>query len=101
MIISNHQIQNVLAQYLKKDSAFSLKKKEEISKVFKGDIDKITLSQDTQAYLKTKEAIKKLPDTRADKLAKIQQQIKSGTYEVNNEEVAEKMIGRSLIDELI
>lgn len=101
MIISNNQIRNLLNQYLKQDAAFSPNRKEEVSKLFKEEVYNFTVSQDAKAYSMVKQAIKDLPDIREDRLAKIQKQVKTGTYEVTNEEVAEKMIGRSLVDELV
>ena len=90
MIISNNQIQSLLAQYLKQDTKKVGPEKKEKS-----------VTEDVRAYSAAKEMIRELPDIREDRLANIQKHVKSGTYEITDEEVAEKMIGRSLVDKLV
>jgi len=101
MIISNSQIEKLLALYLKQDNKFSPTQKEERVKAWQEEAYKIAVSRDAEAYSAAKQAIRELPDVREEILAKIQKQVKSGTYEVNDEKVAEKMIGRSLVDKLV
>lgn len=99
MIISNSQIQRMLAQYLKQDTKFPTKKVDS-GKIGRDDSQK-SVSEDVRAYSAAKEMIRELPDIREDRLANIQNQVMSGTYEITDEEVAEKMIGRSLVDKLV
>ncbi len=101
MIISNNQIQRLLALYLRQDAKSSPVQKEEGAKVFQEEAYKLSVNRDVEAYYAARQAIRDLPDIREDRLAKIEKQVKSGTYEVKDEEVAEKMIGRSLVDKLV
>lgn len=100
MIISNSQVQTMLAQYLKQDSNISSTKKGESGNIGRGD-GRNSVSHDVRAYSAAKEIIRDLPDIREERLANIQKQVTSGTYEITDEEVAEKMIGRSLVDKLV
>jgi negative regulator of flagellin synthesis FlgM len=100
MIISNNQVQSLLAQYLKQDAKASPTKKGDSDKVDR-DNNKKSVSEDVRAYSAAKEVIRELPDIREDRLVDIQKSVKSGTYGITDEEVAEKMIGRSLVDKLV
>lgn len=100
MIISNNQVQSLLAQYLKQDAKLTPAKKEDISKAGRENKEK-SVTEDVRAYSAAKEMIRELPDIREDRLVDIQKHVKLGTYEITDEEVAEKMIGRSLVDKLV
>lgn len=99
MIISNNQVQSLLAQYLKQDAKAVPTKNDDSEKVTREN--KKSVSADVSAYSAAKDAIRELPDIREDRLVDIQKQLISGTYEITDEEVAEKMIGRSLVDKLV
>jgi len=101
MIISNNQIQSLLALYLKQDEKYSAAKREEIGSIFREGSDKLSVSKDARAFSMAKDVIRDLPEIREDRLALIQKRVKTGTYEVTEEEVAAKMIGRSLVDKLV
>lgn len=97
MIISNKQVQNIL----KLERINSLKKKEplkETAAVSKND--SLVLSDRAQELNFAKEQVLKSPEVRADKIRELKKQIEEGNYQVSWDEVAEKMIGRSLVDEL-
>lgn len=100
MIISNNQVQSLLAQYLKQDAKANPAKKEAPAKAGQENKEK-SVTEDVRAYSAAKEMIRELPDIREDRLADIQKHVKLGTYEITDEEVAEKMIGRSLVDKLV
>ena len=59
----------------------------------------VNLSQASKDLQLASEAISSVPDVREDKVAEIRDQIESGTYSMDNEAVADKMVG-SFIDEL-
>ena len=101
MIISNNQIRSLIAQYTDQGKKEITSPKNEANKGLKEEAYQISVSNDAQAYLTAKKAISVLPDIREDRLANIRKMVQAGTYEVNDEEVAEKMIGRSLVDKLI
>ncbi|MDT3699090.1 MAG: flagellar biosynthesis anti-sigma factor FlgM [Thermincola sp.] len=101
MIISNNQIQTLLAQYLKQENKVSSLKNGDTANKSAGDKITKSVSADVRAYSAAKEVIRELPDIRADRLADIQKRVNSGTYGITDEEVAEKMIGRSLVDKLV
>jgi negative regulator of flagellin synthesis FlgM len=54
-----------------------------------------TTAKDVQALSK---AIESLPDVRDDKVQALKDQIEKGTYRVDAEKTAEKMVGESFLD---
>jgi len=59
----------------------------------------VNLSKASKDLRLANEALASAPDVREDKVAEIRDKIESGTYSMNNEAVADKMVG-SFIDEL-
>ncbi len=58
------------------------------------------MSRKAQELQKARKALKDIPDVREDKVARIKKQIENGTYEIDAEETAEKMIKESLTNDL-
>jgi len=101
MIISNSQIRNLLTNYLKQGEKASESQSGVEQKDLKEQVVKADIIQNPKVYSAAKDVIKELPDIRQDRTDKIEKQVKTGTYEVTDEEVAEKMIGRSLVDKMV
>ncbi len=59
----------------------------------------VNLSQASKELRLANEAIASEPDVREDKVAEIRDKIEFGTYRIDNQAVADKMVG-SFIDEL-
>ena len=97
MIISNKQVQNILQL----EWINSLKKKEalkESNAVRKND--SLVLSGQAQELNFAKEQALKSPAVRADKIRDLKRKIDEGNYRVSGNDIAAKIIGRSLVDEL-
>ncbi len=60
--------------------------------------EKVSLSSAARDIQQAEKAIKKLPDVREEKVRELQNQIETGTYDVNGEKIAGKMISESLLD---
>ena len=60
--------------------------------------EKVTLSSAARDIQQAEKAIKELPDVREEKVQELKDQIETGTYDVNGEKIAEKMMRESLID---
>lgn len=99
MIISSSQIQSLIAQYSKPNQKIA--NKNEVKNVQQKCLDKLNVSNDAQAYLIARQAINNVPDVREQKVAELENRVKSGTYEVKDEDIAEKMLGRTLVDKLV
>jgi len=95
MIISSQQVSNII----KLQSVFKKQKVNETVAPSKTDI--LELSARVQELKLAKEMVLKFPDVRADKILELKKRIQEGTYQVSGEEVAAKMINRSLVDELV
>lgn len=60
--------------------------------------DRISISGQTRDINLAKGVIDKLPDVRADVVKDIKNAVDNGTYQVNAEKIAGKMIGESILD---
>lgn len=101
MQISNHQIQSIMKTYQKQgvDKIKEVNKAGKVGRLEKPDEAKV--SSEAMALNLAKEVASKAPDIREAKVAELQKAIRTGTYSVSNEEIAEKIIARALVDELI
>jgi negative regulator of flagellin synthesis FlgM len=54
--------------------------------------DRVVLSKDYQALVQAKKEIMSGEEVRADKIERIRSQIADGTYQINPEEIAKKML---------
>ena len=62
--------------------------------------DRVELSTKARELQAARDAIRKLDDVDHEKVAKIKAQIKAGTYKVDADEIAGKMIDESLLKEM-
>ncbi len=60
--------------------------------------EKVNLSTTAKDVQNLSNAISKLPDVREEKVQALKDQIEKGTYKVDAEKTAEKMVGESLLD---
>ena len=60
--------------------------------------DRVDLSPSSRMIKKIEEAAFSAPDTRAGKVAALKKQVESGTYQVNSDELAGKMLKDSIIE---
>lgn len=98
--ISNFQINQAIKLYENK----SVKKTEQKNTAAQGASlgpDKADLSQEGRLLSLAQQKLKEVPDVRADLVNELKQSIANGTYKVNEDEIAEKILGRVLIDKLI
>ncbi|MDD2620904.1 MAG: flagellar biosynthesis anti-sigma factor FlgM [Syntrophomonadaceae bacterium] len=97
MIISKTQLQNVLKIYDKGSS--KIDKTQAGKAVAKND--QLALSQESKFTQRLMQAIKQADDIRIDKVSALEEQISSGTYTICDDEVAEKMIERAIVDRFV
>ena len=63
--------------------------------------DKVVLSPKAKEVQEATELIKELPDIREEKVAKLKEQVDQGTYKIDGEKIAFKMLKESILDELL
>jgi negative regulator of flagellin synthesis FlgM len=99
MIISGKQVQSVLKIYA--DQNMNLKTRTERTE-FKSlqSQDEVILSSGVQEFGQILQALKDVPDVRKEKVQKLSAQVEDGTYNVDADEIANKMISRLLVDNL-
>ena len=100
MIISSKQVQNILRIYNKelssgKSSGVSGLKGKNVG------TDELALSGESRIKQRAFQAVRQADDIRQERVDLLREQISSGTYTVTDDEVAEKMISRAIIDRLI
>lgn len=99
MKISFQQIQQAMQVY---GNQGSKNDKGKVGKTEKSSkLDELNLSNQVQGVQLATKALAWLPEIREEKVANLKQAIKSGNYNVNGEDIAEKMLGRALIDKLV
>ncbi len=62
--------------------------------------DKVNLSFDPGDLQRVRDIVRRLPDVRIGKADDIAGRLSAGTYRVDSEEVAEKILGRLLADKI-
>jgi negative regulator of flagellin synthesis FlgM len=60
--------------------------------------EKVDLSAKAKDILRIKQIMDQTPDVREAKVQELKRQIDSGTYTVDTDKVADKMVGEALID---
>jgi len=96
MKISNEQLHRVLKTYNRNQ-----KTKENLESKRKGKGDRLSLSDEVKEVQVAKKALKSQSSTRKEKVAALKKAIKTGNYNVSGEEVAEKMLNRTIVDNLV
>jgi len=108
LIISHNQVESVINLY--KSGSFGKPKAkgraEDTDKSIKQSAgassqDVLNLSEEAGEYRVAYRALAALPEIREEKVARLKQEIREGTYGVDGQAVAEKMIDRLLLDKLI
>lgn len=63
--------------------------------------DQVNISQGAAEYQKLSELVAKTPEVRMELVADLKRKIESGNYDVDGEQVAEKLIRSTLMDEIL
>jgi negative regulator of flagellin synthesis FlgM len=98
MIISNKQVQSILSM----NQVTGPKKKGNVAEptTSTNKADSLVLSDRAQGLQFATEQVLKSPEVRAEKITELKKQIQNGTYQVSSSDIAQKMVGRSLVDEI-
>ena len=62
--------------------------------------DTVLISDTAKRIHEARKQLDSIPDIREDKVAQLKNQIKNGTYEINAEKIAGKMIKEGLLNQL-
>jgi negative regulator of flagellin synthesis FlgM len=71
-----------------------------IQEPVRSESDRVEISVRTREFQRLDELIQSIPDVREARIEQIRQAIENGTYNVRAEQVAERIIGGALIDEI-
>ncbi len=99
MMISKAQIQQVIKQY---GDNLTVRKTEKSGNVSgKQRADEVTISREALSTQQVRKYMQEIPDVRIERVRDLQARIQSGTYDVSGEDIAEKIIGRSIVDRIV
>lgn len=98
MIISKAQVQNLLQVYGKNKSVNRVESAPAAQSIKR---DALAISDESRIKQKAMQAIRQADDIRLDKVEDLRERISAGTYTLTDDEVAEKMIERAIVDRLI
>ncbi len=103
MIISNHQINNLLKAYSKEGiRSNNLDKAQAKTGTAKSlGIDRTQVSEEARGFQVALKAAQDAPEVREGKVAELREAIRTGNYSLTGGEIAEKMIARALVDKLV
>lgn len=105
MIISHSQLQEVLRAY-----GGSIARTEKTGTQGRGKAvgpdkkligDSFTLSAQARELQRVKDLALRAPELRSERVKAVKKEIEDGTYDVSGEEIADKMLTRLLVDELV
>jgi negative regulator of flagellin synthesis FlgM len=63
--------------------------------------DRAEFSSEALDYRKLREAVLNIPETREDRVREIKNALQKGEYNVSADQIAEKILGRYLVDHLV
>lgn len=87
----------MIQQYQRNESIAQVADKQAGSAATKPN-EKVDLSTMAREIQQAKVEVSKLPDVREEKVQEIKSQVEKGTYNVSGEQIANKMVGESIID---
>jgi negative regulator of flagellin synthesis FlgM len=96
MRIVNQPIPGITKAYNQQNKENSIAKTEGSSQQ-----DQINISHEARFFNTARSALQQLPESNGKKLEELRSSIKTGTYEVKNEELAEKIWQESFLDQRI
>lgn len=99
-MIINPQIQNLIKTYMKQGTQNSTVDRTQSKAATKAS-DKMEFSQEGKSVLTALQTVKSLPEVRPERVAALKEAVKSGTYSVSSDAVAEKLIDSGIFDKLV
>jgi negative regulator of flagellin synthesis FlgM len=63
--------------------------------------DTVVLSDTAKKVQEAQNQLEAIPDVREDKVAQLKEQIENGTYDMDEEKIAHKMISDALLNDLV
>ena len=99
MMISKAQIQQVIKQYGDNKTVRKAEKTGGGSGPQRAD--EVTISREALSAQQVRKYLQEMPEVRTGRVLELQERIQSGTYDVSGEEIADKMLGRSIVDSII
>lgn len=87
----------MIQSYQRNESVAQVTEKQAGSAAVKSE-EKVDLSTKAKEIQQAKVEVSKLPDVREEKVQEIKTQVEKGTYNVSGEQIANKMVGETIVD---
>lgn len=97
MIISSQQVKSIIQL---NRATYGAKRRTAEAGFSSKSLDTFELSGRAQELQQAKDQVLKSSDSRADRITELKNQIREGTYQVSSGDIAQKMLGRFVADEL-
>ena len=88
----------MIQQYQRNENVAQVTEKQAGSAAAVKPEEKVDLSTRAKEIQQAKVEVSKLPDVREEKVQEIKTQVEKGTYNVSGEQIANKMVGESIVD---
>jgi len=102
MMVSKNQVSHVLQAYLEKTgpSAAGIDS-DGVGKPVASRSDRVDLSAEVRKMQRYAEVLSRTPDVRAGRVQELKAKVQSGAYHVSSKDIAEKIVNRAIVDELV
>jgi negative regulator of flagellin synthesis FlgM len=101
MMVSKSQVYRVLQAYLEKTRPMPGMESEGTGKPVASRADRVDLSAEARKMQRFAEALTRTPDIRMERVQELKAMIESGGYRVSSEDIAEKIVNRAIVDEMV
>lgn len=100
MIISQKQVHSVIRAYLRLRPVAEERPASTVTGSLRGT-DKVDLSTEARDISLARQVLAKVPEIREDRVKAIEQAIADGNYDVSDDQIADKMINRLLVEDIL
>ena len=96
--IQDGNAQMIQKTYLRNEQVRAESERQANGGAFSSPSERVDLSTRAKDIQQLKDALSKLPDVREEKVREVQKMLKDGTYNVDADQIAGKMVGESILD---
>jgi negative regulator of flagellin synthesis FlgM len=95
------EISSKISPILRAPDATAAQAKDNVAKAAPTAVqaDRVALSPQARELMAAREAIRRMPEVDAEKVAKVRAQLQAGTYVVDSRKIAAKMVDEALLDD--
>jgi negative regulator of flagellin synthesis FlgM len=96
--IQDGNAQMIQQKYLRNEQVRAESERQANGGAVSSPSERVDLSTTAKDIQQLKDALSKLPDVREEKVQEVQRMLKDGTYKIDADQIAGKMVGESILD---